>query len=314
MSSSDQPTAAPAPEVVPVTDGRAPLGAAVALLASVVGLVSGGVGALLAVVNLAGYAFGPWTTDHRLGTALVGAAMLGTAPGLLAAARARTWAEARTLVLPVVVVVPGLLVVTLVNPDAMPLLTGGPIVTVFFALGWIAVLGGLSLWIVLAVPAQWLRARSLERGGRRSGAPSVAPLPAWSRPALALLGSSWTGIGAGLVFLPGFWGAFVPWATTRVEAQALGVWALALGVGVLAALAEDDVRLLRPAGLALPGVAAAVGLALVVRAGEVAWGSGAGLALVAMLIGLAVAGAAGRLLATRHPAGAPTARPGPGAA
>ncbi|MEV5910157.1 hypothetical protein [Streptomyces chartreusis] len=50
-----------------------------------------------------------------------------------------------------------------------------------------------------------------------------------------------------MLIRPGFWADFVPWGTDRVDAQALGVWALALGVGVLGALAEDDLtRTARP--------------------------------------------------------------------
>ncbi|WP_151773704.1 hypothetical protein [Streptomyces abyssomicinicus] len=55
-----------------------------------------------------------------------------------------------------------------------------------------------------------------------------------------MLGSSWSGVGAGLLSLPGYWGGFVPWEMNRADAQARGVWASALGVGVLGILAEDD--------------------------------------------------------------------------
>ncbi|MFG2377780.1 hypothetical protein ACGFY9_40775 [Streptomyces sp. NPDC048504] len=51
---------------------------------------------------------------------------------------------------------------------------------------------------------------------------------------------------------PGFWADFVPWTVNRVDAQALGVWALTLGVGVLGALAEDDLDRTRPVLRALP--------------------------------------------------------------
>lgn len=111
-----------------------------------------------------------------------------------------------------------------------------------------------------------------------------------------MLGSAWFGIGAGLLTRPGFWADFVPWTVNRVDAQALGVWALALGVGVLGALAEDDLDRTRPALRALPGTAIAAAFVLAFRASSVKRASGPALGLVCMLTGLPLAGASGRLL------------------
>ncbi|MFJ7071699.1 hypothetical protein [Streptomyces sp. NPDC098781] len=88
----------------------------------------------------------------------------------------------------------------------------------------------------------------------------------------------------------------MPWRTGRLDAQALGVWALALGVGVLGALAEDDLTRSRPALLALPGTAVALTVILAARAGEVEWSSGPALSLVCMVAGLLLAGASARAL------------------
>ncbi|MGY5102955.1 hypothetical protein, partial [Streptomyces sp. 900105245] len=67
----------------------------------------------------------------------------------------------------------------------------------------------------------------------RAAVPRTTPLPGWAKPPLAVLGSAWLGIGTGLLVRPGFWADFVPWHTSRLDAQALGVRAVALGVGVL---------------------------------------------------------------------------------
>ncbi|MFE9498092.1 hypothetical protein [Streptomyces collinus] len=111
-----------------------------------------------------------------------------------------------------------------------------------------------------------------------------------------MLGSSWLGIGTGLLLRPGFWADFVPWRTGRVDAQALGVWALALGAGALGSLAEDDLGRTRAALLSLPGTALAMTPVLGVRASHVDWASGPALGLVAMVAGLLVAGTSGHLL------------------
>ncbi|MER6307371.1 hypothetical protein [Streptomyces sp. NPDC001657] len=67
----------------------------------------------------------------------------------------------------------------------------------------------------------------------------------------------------------------------------------------------DDLTGTRPALLALPGIALAVGVVLAVRAPEVDWSSGAALSLVTMVAGLLVAGTVGHRLPARGPAPRP---------
>ncbi|WP_282692275.1 hypothetical protein [Streptomyces sp. CC208A] len=276
----------------PPASGRA-LSSAVVVLSTVVAVVGLGTGSLLAVAGLAGYAAGAWVSPDPLSPALIGAAMVGVAPALLTLGRARTWEEARSLYLPLVVVMVGLLAVTLLNAGALRVARGGPLFLVLFSLGWVPVVAALALASLGCLAAQY-RAPA--------GEPSrtvPVPVPGWSRPLLAVLGSGWLGIGAGLLFLPGFWGAFVPWTVSRADAQGLGVWALALGAGVLASLAEDDLTRSRPALRAVPVVALVCGIVLAGRAPAVDWGSGGAVSLLALLGGLLVTGATGQLLLGR---------------
>ncbi|MEV5876413.1 hypothetical protein AB0L75_19700 [Streptomyces sp. NPDC052101] len=275
----------PPPEPSP---GR-PLAPGVALLAIAVAVINLLVGTVLTVVALTGHVLGAWPSPDPLTPGLLGAAMLGTAPALFTLGRAGTWQEARTLVLPVAVVLAGLLTVSLLNAGRLYIARGGPIVSVLFSLGWLFTLGLLCVAAAICLTAQAVT---------RSGPPAArtAPLPGWAKPPLAVLGSSWLGIGTGLFVRPGFWADFVPWHTDRVDAQALGVWAVALGVGVLGALAEDDLDRTRAALLSLPGTALAITVVLAVRASHVHWNSGPGLGLIAMVAGLLAAGASGRFL------------------
>ncbi|MGW1966455.1 hypothetical protein ACWCPD_40090 [Streptomyces sp. NPDC001935] len=174
-----------------------------------------------------------------------------------------------------------------------------------FSLGWLFVLGTLCVCALIALARQYLTP------GRPPG-PRGAPLPGWSKPALAVLGSAWLGIGTGLLVRPGFWADFVPWSVSRADAQGLGVWALALGVGVLGALAEDDLGRTGPALTALPGTAVAVTVVLACRASAVDWSSGPALCLVAMVAGLLLAGLSGRVLLARSPAARPRRAPAVG--
>lgn len=285
MAESSDPHRATAPEPEP---GR-PLSAGVALLATAVAVINLLVGGTLTTVALTGHVLGAWSSPDPLSPGLIGAGMLGTAPALFGLARTRTWEQARTLVLPLAVVLAGLFAVSLLNAGRLYIARGGPIVSVLFSLGWLFVLGLLCVGAAVCLAGQLVR---------RSGppVPRTAPLPGWSKPPLAVLGSSWLGIGTGLLLRPGFWADFVPWHTNRVDAQALGVWALALGVGVLGSLAEDDLDRTRPALLSLPGTTLAMTLVLAARAPHVDWSSGPGLGLVAMVAGLLAAGASGRLL------------------
>ncbi|MCX4744194.1 hypothetical protein OG455_01465 [Kitasatospora sp. NBC_01287] len=280
--------------VEPESGGRE-LTPGVTMLATTVAVVSLLVGTLMAGVSLSGHVFGAWQSPGPVSQGLVGAAMLGVCPGLFSIGRAGLWEEVRTLVLPLAIVLVGLLAVTLLNGGRLQVVRGGPIILVFFSLGWVAVLGVLGLCAVGCLLWQYLRpARPLPT--------RVAPLPAWSRPALAVLGSGWFGIGAGLLVDPGFWSALVPWQLDRPDAQALGVWGLALGVGVLGALAEDDLTRTRPALLALPGVAVAVAVVLTVRGSQVRWASAAGVSLITLVGGLLVAGLTGQWLLSRRAA------------
>lgn len=221
--------------------------------------------------------------------------MLGTAPGLFAVGRAERWEEARTLLYPLAIVLVGLFTVTLLNAGRLYMAEGGPVISVLLSLGWMFVLSLLCVWAMISlalqhrVPAQPLDA-------------PAARLPGWSKPPLAVLGSAWLGIGTGLLARPDFWADFVPWHTNCLDAQALGVWALALGVGILGALAEDDLNRTRPALLALAGTGVVLTVVLTARAGHVDWTSGRALSLVCMVAGLLLAGASGRVLLSRSSA------------
>ncbi|MBL1082541.1 hypothetical protein JK359_11200 [Streptomyces actinomycinicus] len=294
---------AAAPSGVPALPPGRPLSAGVALLAVAVAVVNLLVGGVLTVVALTGHVLGAWPSPEPLSPGLLGAAMLGTAPALLALARSATWQEARTLVLPLAVVLAGLFAVSLLNAHRLYIADGGPIVSVLFSLGWLVTLG-----LLCVAAAVCLAGQVFTRPG--PPAPRTTPLPGWTKPPLAVLGSSWLGIGTGLLVRPGFWADFVPWHTSRADAQALGVWALALGVGVLGSLAEDDLGRTRPALLSLPGTALAMALVLAARASHVDWSSGPGLSLIVMVAGLLAAGASGHLLVRGTTGGEATGSPG----
>ncbi|MBP2580570.1 hypothetical protein J3A78_001048 [Streptomyces sp. PvR006] len=268
----------------------------IVVLSAVVGGISLATGTLLTVTSLFGYAAGPWVSPEALSPGLVGAAMAGVAPALFTIGRARLWEDVRSLVLPLVIVLAGLFAVSLLNGGSLQAAEGGPLFLALFSLGWVATLGLLALGAVGCLVAQYRRP-----AGGAGAAPRhpVAPLPGWSKPPLAVVGSGWLGIGAGLLAFPDFWGALLPWTVNRADAQGLGVWALALGVGVLGALAEDDLTRIRPALRAVPLIALAAAVVLAVHHRSVDWTSGPGASLLALVTGLFTTGASGHWLLSR---------------
>ncbi|WP_328945909.1 hypothetical protein OG259_35190 [Streptomyces sp. NBC_00250] len=287
-------------------DGRE-LSPAVVLLSGVVGGIGLTTGGLLTVTSLLGYAAGAWVSPEALSPGLLGAAMAGVAPALFTIGRARVWEDVRSLVLPLAIVLVGLFTVSLLNGGTLQAVRGGPLFLALFSLGWVATLGLLALAAVGCLAAQYRR--PAERvgappegpvgGGPASRRQPVAPMPGWSKPPLAIVGSGWFGIGFGLLAFPDFWGALVPWTVNRADAQGLGVWALALGVGILGALAEDDLTRIRPALRAVPVVALAAAVVLAVHARSVDWASGPGISLLALVTGLLTTGVSGRWLLSR---------------
>lgn len=272
---------------LPLEDAGRDLAPAAALFANAVAVIGGLTGVLLVVTNLAGFDFNAWTSADPLTPALLGAVMLGVAPGLWAVGRELLWENARTLLLPAVVVVVGLFAISVRFSRELEF-HGGGLLTALFSLGWLAVLGALALF-GLAALVSVLREPRLPLPVRQ-------PLPGWTKPALAVLGAAWFGLGLGLLVLPDYWGALVPWSVNAVDVAALGVCALAVGVGVLGALTEDDLARCSAAIVGIGGVAAVSALALVVRAPAVEWSSGPGLAVVGLIGGLGLTAAMGRLL------------------
>ncbi|MET9623776.1 hypothetical protein ABZZ37_23865 [Streptomyces sp. NPDC006464] len=114
------------------------------------------------------------------------------------------------------------------------------------------------------------------------------------------MGSGWLGLGTGLLVRPDFWADLVPWEVNRADAQGLGVWALSLGVGSLGAPAEDDLARVRPALIAVPGIALAATVVFAVHASTVDWASGPGVSLIALVGGLLTTGVVGHRLGARR--------------
>lgn len=245
-------------------------------------------GPALAISSFLDHRVSAWVVASPVTLALVGGAFTAIIPALVSTSTAALWENARVLALPVVIVVWGLLAVTVVGV----VWRGDAASRAWYLVMWLVGLGALALGSVPVLVAQFREPRlDLAR---------ILPLPAWTKPPIAVLGSGHLGLGVGLLGAPEFWGRRIPWDTNLVDARVLGVWCLGLGVGLLGALAEDDLLRLRGGMRIMLGVGIAELAALAIFADEIdgwRWDTGAALALAG---GLVATGVVGQLIVRAH--------------
>lgn len=220
-------------------------------------------GATAALAGVAGVAaffgsgnVGAWFAFDAspLTAVLVGAGFLGAAPMMVRAMFSPHWEQTRIAVLPAFVLIVTLCVVSWQHRDELAI--SGAVVSFVVTIGWNLGLPILAIALAVGIIAQ-LREPCLPM-------PVARPLPAWATPLLALQGSAFAGLGAGLLIEPGFWGGLLPWAEdSQLAVGVLAAWSLTLGCAVLQALTERDLTRLRAGlvGLLAIGVFACAGLA-----------------------------------------------------
>jgi hypothetical protein len=222
----------------------------------------------------------PWQTTDRTAAA-IGSAYAGSLVMCVVATRAREWASVRTIVPSVGIVIVGVLAASILEHRALRL-SGGPVVAFVASYLWFLVHAVLVVVLVIAV---WRQRRS--GGGDRRGTPAMPwplRLPCW------IAGSVLLAAGLALFGFPrdaGWW----PWTVSAIDARVLGVWAVALGVGVLAVDREADLWRATPG---LCGVVVTAALELVTLARFRTGAEGPGLtACAAVMATLLVVGTFG---------------------
>ncbi|WP_057294281.1 hypothetical protein [Nocardioides sp. Soil796] len=262
----------------------------VSLVLVVLGLLSAVVGLVLfAGSEQTGKSFA-WEFASPVTAALIGAGFLGAVPMMLGAAMRDHWEEVRIAVLPALLLVSGLLVVTVMHLGETRV-GGGPVIAYVLSLGWLAAMAALPFAILAALAAQ----------SREPALPMERrfPIPRWALPAIAVEGASGLGLGLALLVEPGWWIPMLPWDLQVVDARALGVWGLVLGVALLQALVEDDLDRVRP-GLAGVMMIGALGLAaLAWHHGSITSQGWPTIAAVALVGGMFLTGLVGLVLHRR---------------
>lgn len=240
-----------------------------------------------------------WTIQPPLSAAFLGASYAAGCVLSVLALRSRSWLDARTPLVTVLVFAALTLVATLLHLDRFH----------FHAPG-LAAVGAAWVWLVvyLLVPVALLVVVV-----RQSRVPHPGPtsprvprsLPAWLLGLLGLQGLVLGVAAVGLFLAPAATARWWPWTLTPLTARMIAAWLAALAVAALLSLRERDVARVR-----IPAVAYVVFgllqlLALVLYGESFAWGSAAATVYVVALVVALGTGVAGLALVARH---RPTAR------
>ena len=131
-------------------------------------------------------------------------------------------------------------------------------------------------------------------------------MPTWSKAVLLAQAVILLPIGAALFVAPERADSLWPWTLTTLTGRAVGAWLLGIGVGLVHATIEGDLRRTRP-GLTAYAVLGAFQLLAIARyPGDVDWGAVKSWVYLAFVVSVFVAGVlglAGAARAERSPTG-----------
>ncbi|GAA3552130.1 hypothetical protein GCM10022197_03860 [Microlunatus spumicola] len=235
-----------------------------------------------------------WTIQPPLSAAFLGASYAAGCVLSVLALRSRSWLDARTPLVTVLVFAALTLVATLLHLDRFH----------FHAPG-LAAVGAAWVWLVvyLVVPVALLvvvvrQSRVPHPGPTSPRTPRT--LPAWLLGLLGLQGLVLGVAAVGLFLAPAAAARWWPWTLTPLTARMIAAWLAALAVAALLSLRERDVARVR-----IPAVAYVVFgllqlLALVLYGEAFARGSAAATVYVVALVVALGTGVTGLALVARH--------------
>jgi hypothetical protein len=235
-----------------------------------------------------------WTIQPPLSAAFLGASYAAGCVLSVLALRSRSWLDARTPLVTVLVFAVLTLTATLLHLDKFH----------FHAPG-LAAVGAAWVWLVvyLVVPVALLVV--VVRQARVHHANPAAPRSSstQSRWLLALLGLQGVVLGVaavGLFLAPAATARWWPWTLTPLTSRMIAAWLAALAVAALLSLRERDIARVRIPAVAYVVFGVLQLLALVLYGEAFAWGTTAATVyLVALVVALGT-GVAGLALAARH--------------
>ncbi|WP_246258237.1 oxygenase MpaB family protein [Amycolatopsis anabasis] len=259
-------------------------------------LVCGGLFLVLSLGSGATDVWFAWTVANPLTAITMGAGFGAAFVLFVLAALEPGWTNARIAgFAPLVLAAGGLLATNLYDGDLNPsrdVDVAGISVDVPVAGLWQLVLGLALVLTVLTLPAQLTRRADNDLDSRAR----TAPMPVWARVIAGIEGIGL--LSAGVVFFarPEEFGSWWPWPVSVLDLRELSVLMVTVGVLILQATAEGD---LRRAAVGLAALVAFAVLALIgvlFYAGDLRWESTSAWIFVAVVAVLLGTGAVGLLL------------------
>ena len=226
-----------------------------------------------------------WTIQPPLSAAALGAYYWGACALLAAASRSPSWAGARPVVLPVLVIAMVLLVITLVHLDKFDLES-------LFGVFW------LCAYIV--APPLLAAGIALERAasGPRAAAAVGRRLPGALRAALAAEAALLLFASALMLLAPGTAAELWPWALTPLTSRALGAFTLGVSLVALMVVRDDAVVTFRGTSAAYAALGLLQLLAVALHSGDLGGDGLANGAYLAFWAAVALTGAYGLIAAS----------------
>jgi hypothetical protein len=231
-----------------------------------------------------------WTIEPALTAAFLGAGYAAGFVLVVLGLRSRSWAQARAAVVTVTVFASLTLVATLLHLDKFHFGAGGAIAR-FAAWFWLGVYVVVPVALVALIVHQQ-RAPGVDPERRR-------PVPSWLVAAFALQGLVMLVVGVALFVAPSTAKTLWPWTLTPLTARVVAAWLIAFAVAAVLTVLERDLDRLAAGTVAYTVLGVLELLALARFAGEVRWGSAAGIGYLVVLVSVVPVGAAGWLVAAR---------------
>jgi hypothetical protein len=222
-----------------------------------------------------------WTINPPLTAAFLGAGYWAVTLVVVLALREQEWTRIRIGLAVVGAGVTLILVATLLHLDRFHL--NSPILTAQMeAWGWIMLYIILIPWLIWAY-IQQRREPGIEL-------PRQAPLPAWLRGIMLLLGGVMTVVGVGLFLFPAQVAPIWAWILTPLTGRMVGAWLTAIGVSLFIAVRENDFARVYLAGVAYVAYALLQAINLLRYQTLINWSQPNIRLLVIVLLGLLVIG------------------------
>ncbi|QWF84061.1 oxygenase MpaB family protein [Amycolatopsis sp. CA-230715] len=259
-------------------------------------LICGGLFLVLYLGSGATNVWFAWTTANPLTAATMGAGFGGAFVLFLLAALEPGWVNARLAAIAPLLLAGGSLAVTELHVGVLNQARAVTVLGFSFSVPvadvWLLVTGGTVLLAVLTLPAQLARRVDNELDSRRR----TAPMPVWARLIAGVEGIALVVTGVVFFAQPERFASWWPWPVTVLDLRELCVLLVTVGVVLLQATVDGDLRRTAAGLVALVAFGVLVLVGVLVYADAPRWDSSSAWVFLAAAVVLLGTGAVGLVL------------------